>query len=383
MLGKNNPTLCYQKSKRLQLIHYLIDFGILVNMISTTLIKVFLPAVLAFIVGIIITPLFTKYFYQFRLWKRASRLDNDVAMSEAFKQVHDATTETGTPRVGGVIIWTTTFIVIVGMFLLSKVTKDPVLQRLDFLSRGQTLLPLAALLFGGLFGLMEDFLEIFTDRFTFMRQGLPARYLIMVITIIGFFASLWFYLKLGMDFVHIPFVGDIHLGWIFIPVFILVVLGTFSSRVIDGIDGLAGGVMAIAFASFGIIAFVKNFVDIAALCLVITGGILAFLWFNIPPARFYMGETGMLGLTLSLAVIAFMTNSVLVLPIVGILLVATSFSSTIQILSKKYFGRKIFKIAPLHHHFQAMGWSREKITMRYWVISLMAAAVGIIIAIVG
>ncbi len=352
-------------------------------MISTTLLKIFLPAVLSFVIGMVITPAFTKYFYKYRLWKRASRLDNDDAMSEAFKQIHNEKIETGTPRVGGVIIWVSTLIVILGMFALSKFADDPVFKRLDFLSRGQTLLPLAALFFGGLFGLFEDFLEIFVDKFHAFRQGISSKYLVAVVALIGLAASWWFYVKLGMDYVHIPFVGDIHLGWLFIPFFVVVVLGTFSSRVIDGIDGLAGGVMSVAFASFGVIAFVKDYVDIAALCLVITGGILAFLWFNIPPARFYMGETGMLGLTLTLAIIAFMTNSVLVLPVVGLLLVLTSFSSAIQIFSKRYFSKKIFKIAPLHHHLQALGWSREKITMRYWVISLMAAVLGVIIAIVG
>jgi phospho-N-acetylmuramoyl-pentapeptide-transferase len=352
-------------------------------MISSTLIKVFLPAILAFGIGIIITPFFTKYFYQYRLWKRISRLNNDDAMSDAFKQIHNEKKETGTPRVGGIIIWVTVLIVVMGMFIASKVIIDPVFDRLDFLSRGQTLLPLAALVFGSLFGLFEDFLEIFTEKFTFFRQGLSKKYLISSVAVIGLLASLWFYFKLGMDYIHIPFSGDIHLGLFFIPAFVIVVLGTFSSRVIDGIDGLAGGVMAIAFASFGIIAFVKDYIDIAALCFVITGGILAFLWFNIPPARFYMGETGMLGLTLALAVIAFMTNSVVILPIVGILLVVTSLTSFIQIISKKYFGRKVFRIAPLHNNLLLAGWSREKITMRYWIISLMVAAVGVIIAIVG
>jgi phospho-N-acetylmuramoyl-pentapeptide-transferase len=350
---------------------------------SLTLLKIFLPSVLAFIIGIAMTPLLTKYFYKYRLWKGASRLDNDVAMSEAFKQIHNEKIETGTPRVGGVIIWLSVLIVVFGMFVLSKMTNDPVFSRLDFLSRGQTLLPLAALLFGGVFGLFEDFLEIFVNRFKLFRQGLSSKYLVTIVAIIGLLASLWFYIKLGVDSVYVPFVGNISLGWLFIPFFVVVVLGTFSSRVIDGIDGLAGGVMAIAFGSYGIIAYLQNFFDIAALCFVITGAILAFLWFNIPPARFYMGETGMLGLTLALAIIAFMTNSVLLLLIIGILLVATSFSSAVQIFSKKYFGKKIFKIAPLHHHFQALGWSREKITMRYWIISIMAAALGVIISIVG
>lgn len=351
-------------------------------MIPTTLIKILLPSICTFIFGMLITPVLTKYFYKYRLWKRASRLDNDDAMSEAFKKLHahNEKTETGTPRVGGTIIWISTLVIVLGFFILSKDVDDPVFKRLDFLSRGQTLLPLAALLFGGIFGLFEDSLEIFVDKFKLFRQGISSKYLVSIVVLIGFLASLWFYFKLEMDYVHIPFAGDLHLGWLFIPFFIVVVLGTFSSRVIDGIDGLAGGVMAIAFAAFGVIAYVKDFVDIAALCLVITAGILVFLWYNIPPARFYMGETGMLGLTLSLAIIAFMTNSVFVLPIVGILLVATSLSSALQIFSKKYFGKKIFIIAPLHHHLQALGWSREKITMRYWVISLMASVLGVIVA---
>ena len=350
-------------------------------MIPTTILKILLPSVCTFLVGMAITPLFTKYFYKYRLWKGVSRLDNDDAMSEAFKKLHaqNEKTETGTPRIGGVIIWVSALIVVLGFFILSKDIDDPVFKKLDFLSRGQTLLPLAALFFGGLFGLIEDFLEIFVDKFKNFKNGLHGQNVIVVM-IIGLLASLWFYFKLGMDYVHIPFAGDVHLGWLFIPFFIIVVLGTFSSRVIDGIDGLAGGVMAIAYASFGVIAYLKSFIDIAALCLVITAGILVFLWYNIPPARFYMGETGMLGLTLALAIIAFMTNSVVALPVVGILLVATSISSAVQIFSKRYFGKKVFIIAPLHHHLQALGWSREKITMRYWVISLMAAVLGVIIA---
>jgi len=352
-------------------------------MIPSSILKVFLPSVVSFIIGLLITPFFTKYFYKYRLWKRASRLDNDVAMSEAFKKIHNEKVETGTPRVGGLIIWISAVIVILIMFILSKTVGGPTFEKLDFLSRGQTLLPLCALVFGGLFGLFEDFLEVFTDRFHFFRQGLSSKYLVTLVILIGLLASFWFYFKLGMHSVHIPFVGDWNIGWLFIPFFVLVVLGTFSSRVIDGIDGLAGGVMAIAFAAYGMIAYTKDLIDIAAFCFVITGSILAFLWFNIPPARFYMGETGMLGLTLTLAFIAFLTNSVLLLIIIGILLVATSFSSAVQIASKKYLGRKIFKIAPLHHHFQALGWSREKITMRYWIIALMAAVVGVIVSVVG
>lgn len=353
-------------------------------MIPSSILKVFLPSVVSFIVGILITPLFTKYFYQYKLWKRSSRLDNDDAMSEEFKKLHahNEKSETGTPRVGGLIIWISVVIVILGIFILSKIVGGPMFDKLDFLSRGQTLLPLSALVLGGLFGLLEDMLEIFGDRFHQFRNGMKGQN-VMVVASIGLLASFWFYFKLGMRTVHIPFAGDLNIGWLFIPFFVIVVLGTFSSRVIDGIDGLAGGVMAIAFAAYGMIAYTKDLIDIAALCMVIVGGILAFLWFNIPPARFYMGETGMLGLTLTLAFVAFLTNSVVLLLVIGVLLVATSLSSTIQITSKKYFGKKVFRVAPLHHHFQALGWSREKITMRYWIIAIMAAVVGVIVSILG
>lgn len=345
--------------------------------------KIFIPAVFSFAIGIAITPLCTHFFYKYKLWKRASRLDNTEEMSPAFIQIHNEKGETGTPRVGGIIIWGSVVITILLVYLLKVIFDGPVFGKLDFLSRNQTLLPLLALIFGGLFGLFEDFVEIFANKFKMIKQGLPSKYLVTLVALIGLVASSYFYFKLGMRDIYVPFFGYWHIGMWFIPFFILVTLGTFSSRVIDGVDGLAGGVMAIAFGAFGTIAFLQNQIDIATFCFVITGGILAFLWFNIPPARFYMGETGMLGLTLTLAFVAFLVDGVLLLPIIGALLVATSVSSTVQIISKRYFGKKIFKIAPLHHHFMALGWSREKITMRYWILSLMFAVLGILLSIIG
>jgi len=187
-----------------------------------------------------------------------------------------------------------------------------------------------------------------------------------------------------MSSVHLPFYGDIFLGIYFIPFFVAVMLALFSSSVIDGLDGLAGGVMAAIFASFAGIAFFQNQIDLAAFCLVVLGGILAFLWFNIPPARFYMSETGILGLTTTLTVVAFLTDSVLVLPVIALPLLITSFSVIIQLLSKRFrHGKKVFLVAPLHHHFEAIGWPPYKVVMRYWVISIVMAIIGMIIAIIG
>jgi len=168
-----------------------------------------------------------------------------------------------------------------------------------------------------------------------------------------------------------------------IPFFIIVALATFSGGVIDGIDGLSGGVFASIFAAYSAIAFANNQIDIATFSGVITGVTLAFLWFNIPPARFYMGETGIMGLTITLAALAFLTDSVLILPIVALPLVITSFSDIIQMISKKLRnGKRVFRVAPLHHHFEVIGWSRYKITMRYWVLSIVFAIIGIILAII-
>lgn len=215
-----------------------------------------------------------------------------------------------------------------------------------------------------------------------MSDGISRTMRTLMVILIGAIGAWWFYFKLENLSIHIPFDGDLHLGLWFVPFFILVVMATFSGSVIDGIDGLAAGVMSSAFVSFAVIAFGNHQIDLAAFCAVVAGGILSFLWFNIPPARFYLGETGMIGITVTLAVVAFLTNEVLVLPIVAFPLVITSLSSSIQMISKKYFGYKVFKIAPLHHHFEAMGWPKTKITMRYWVISIVCGLLGAIIALI-
>lgn len=186
-----------------------------------------------------------------------------------------------------------------------------------------------------------------------------------------------------MDSVHIPFMGDWYIGILIIPFFILVSLATFSGGVIDGIDGLAGGVFASIFASYTTIAFLNNQIDLASFSAVITGSILAFLWFNIPPARFYMGETGVMALTITLATLAFLTDSVFILPVVAIALVVTSLSVILQTISKKFRnGKRIFKVAPIHHHFEAIGWPSYKVTMRFWVFSVVFSVVGIILFVI-
>ncbi|HXK35297.1 MAG TPA: hypothetical protein VJ103_02235 [Candidatus Paceibacterota bacterium] len=353
------------------------------------LIKIFLPAVLAFAIGVVITPLFTHFFYKYRLWKRTPRKEDvdlpaSEEISEHFKKIHNGEEELKTPRPGGMIIWVSILATTLLIYLISKLFPNVATIKLDFLSRSQTWLPLFALFAGAIIGLTDDFLTIFVRKGVF-RNGFPRSWMVVIVSAVGLTAGLWFFNKLGVTSIHIPFNGDWQLGTWIVPLFVLVFLGTYSSGVIDGIDGLAGGVLASAFAAFGTIAYFQDQLDLAALSAAIVGALLAFLWFNIPPARFYLGETGMMALVFALPIIAFLTDQVLLLPIIGILLVTTSLSSLIQITAKKIWGRergKIFRVAPLHHHFEVLGWSRAKIVMRYWVVSVVAAVIGVIIALI-
>ncbi len=354
-----------------------------------SLIKLFLPAVLTFFLGIFITPTFTTFFYKYKMWKKVARKVDDGLpqkdeMSLEFKKISNDHKELNTPRVGGMIIWVSICLSALILFLIPTFLPSYVSQKLNFVSKNQTLLPFIALLVGAGIGLLNDLLTIFVTKGKFVN-GFPRKYMLSMIFVSGLFFALWFFGKLGVSSINIPFTNEIlNLGFWFVPFFILVFMATFSSGVIDGIDGLAGGVMSIIFASLSTISFFQNQIDIAAFCLVVSGAILAFLWFNIPPARFWMGETGMLGLLFALVIVVFLTDTVLILPIIGFPLVVTALSSFIQIVSKKIFGPKgkIFRVAPIHHHFEAIGWSREKITMRYWIISTIFAISGVIVALI-
>jgi phospho-N-acetylmuramoyl-pentapeptide-transferase len=346
-------------------------------------IKIIFPTVLSFFIGILITPFFTKYFYQYKMWKKSPRTESGDITSEHFNQIHNTESETSTPRIGGVIIWVSVLLTVCAIYFLYMLVPSEVTEKLNFFSRGQTLVPLGAFFFAAFIGLVEDFFHI-SGKGALAKDSIYFRKVkIILVSLIGLVISLWFYYKIDFSSIAIPFADRLELGIFFIPFFIIVMLATFSTSVIDGLDGLAGGVLAVIFAAFALIAFLNNQIDISALCGAITGGILAFLWFNVPPARFYMGETGMLALTVVLAVVAFLTDSVLLLPIIAFPLVVSSASSSIQMASYRFFNkRRVFRVAPLHHHFQALGWPREKVVMRYWIVSVISAIAGVIIYLV-
>lgn len=350
----------------------------------TNALKIFLPSLISFIIGILLTPIATHYFYKYKMWRRTNRADNiSKEVSEKFEQAIDKKAETSTPRVGGIIIWVSVILTVAVFMVADFFFHTELTEKLNFINRNQTLLPFFALITASLIGLADDFLQIFS-RGKWSTDPLVLRYIkIGIILVLGLIIGLWFYFKLGVTGIHIPWFGFVNLGYLFIPFFIIVMLSLWSSSVIDGIDGLSGGVLASIFMSYAIIAFFNNQLNIATFCGVIAGGILAFLWFNIPPARFYMGETGMIGLTVTIAVIAFMTDTVLLLPIIAFPLFITSLSNVIQISSYKLrHGKRVFLLAPLHHHFEAKGWPKYKVTMRYWVIGIMTSILGAIISLI-
>lgn len=349
----------------------------------TNALKIFLPAIISFIIGLLLTPVATHYFYKYKMWRRTSRNNNIPAEKlVGFAKIHDEKAEVSTPRTGGIIIWVSVILTLAVVGIIDIFFEHSLTNKLYFISRNQTLLPFFALIVASIVGLGDDFLQIF-GKGKWTTDPIILRYIkIGIILLLGLVIGLWFYLKLGVTELYIPWYGFINLGYLFIPFFILVMFSLWSSSVIDGIDGLSGGVMASIFTAYTLIAYFNNQPDIATLCAVITGGILAFLWFNIPPARFYMGESGMIGLTVTLSVIAFMTNTVLLLPIIAFPLFITSISNVIQITSKKFRnGKKVFRLAPLHHHFEALGWPKYKVTMRYWIVGIITSIIGVILSI--
>jgi len=329
-------------------------------------------AVLSFVFAALITPFWSAFLYRYKMGKSI----RDAASAPVMNALHAK--KEGTPTMGGVIIWVTTLVFAVVFALLAQAFGG-FFNSLTFLSRAETWLPLFTLVAAALIGLVDDYWNV--RRIGPKGGGLRMRHRLILYTLVAAVGAWWFYFKLGWNFVHVPFVGDIHIGWLFIPFFILVVVATsFSVNETDGLDGLAGGTLASAFAAFGAIAFAGGKYDIAGFCAVVCGATLAFLWFNVNPARFFMGDTGAMSLGVTLAIIAFLLNQELLLIVIGFIFVIESFSVIVQLLSKKFRKKKIFLSTPLHHHFEALGWPEQKVVMRAWIIGAAAAVLGLAIA---
>ncbi|MDP2676571.1 MAG: hypothetical protein Q8O83_02720 [bacterium] len=347
------------------------------------ILKVFGLTTLAFFIGILVTPVLSHYLYKYKMWRKEVRqFAPDGAPTPIFARLH-AGRERNVPRMGGILVWGVVLVVSILFFVLANLfPASALLNKLNFVSREQTWLLLFTLVAASLVGLADDVFQIF-GKGKYIAGGIRFTRRLGLIILIAAIGAYWFYVKLEVSSVFIPFVGDFNLGLLFPFVFIFVMVAMFSGGVIDGLDGLAGGTLVSSFAALAGIAFFQNQIDIATFTGVLIGALLAFLWFNIPPARFYLGETGMMGLSTVLTVIAFLTKSVLLLPLIAFPLVLAALSTALQLFWKRVFGHKLFLVAPIHHHFEAKGWPAYKVTMRFWIIGVIFAIIGMVIVLMG
>ena len=338
--------------------------------------RVFAILTVSFVVAMMATPLLTHFLYKYKIGKQI----RDDGSSPVFSALHKK--KAGTPTMGGLLIWIIVPLLAIFFWFLSSVIDNPAISSMNFLDRAHTYLPLGILVLAGLVGALDDIMGVF--KIGPKGGGLGIKERIFLYTFVAMVGAYWFYFKLGWDMVHIPAIGDFFIGLWYIPLFIFIIVATsFSLNETDGLDGLAAGVTLPAFGVFGAIAFAQGNVELAMFCAAIIGTLLAFLWFNVYPARFYMGDTGSMALGVTLGVVAMLTNSFLILPFVCFILVIESLSVIIQLTSKRFRGKKVFKSAPIHHHFEAIGWPECKVTMRFWIIAWVMAAIGLVIGLIG
>ncbi|MDB5180017.1 MAG: mraY [Candidatus Saccharibacteria bacterium] len=337
-----------------------------VQILTNELTRTFVLSVGAFLLAMFLTPIYTFVAYRFKFWKKQRTASTTGEALTVFTKLHADKFKRNIPTMAGII-----FVV--------AITFVTFFFNLD---RKETWLPLAALLGGAAVGLLDDVINLRGNGQGV--AGLRSSLKFLMITIIGLGLGWFFYQKLGIAAIHIPFLGEVALGWFIVPLFAFAVVAAGNAvNISDGLDGLAGGLAVIAYSAFGTIALLQGTPMIAGFCFTVAGALLSYLWFNIHPARFFMGDVGSFALGTSLGVVAMLTDTLALLPIIGIVFVIEAGSSLIQIFSKKVFKRKIFISAPVHHHLEASGWPETKVTMRFWVIGAVAAFVGVMLAVAG
>jgi len=324
---------------------------------------------LSFIVAFLVTPAFTKLLIR---WGASKQIRKSGA-TPIFSKLHGQ--KEGTPTMGGLLVWGTVIAIAIVLFICSKLF-DGVFGYLDFIDRRETYLPLATMAIAGILGFLDDALGVM--RIGPHGGGLKVSQKLILYFLVALLGALWFYYRLEWSTIVIPFLGNIFIGWWYIPLFIFVIVASaFSANETDGLDGLAGGALLFGFIALTVVAFALERFDLATFGGVVIGALLAFLWFNIYPARFFMGDTGAMSLGITMGVIAMLTNTTFFLPLFVPILVVESVSVIIQLVSKKLRGKKVFLSAPLHHHYEALGWPETKVTMRFWIISAMSSAFGL------
>jgi len=325
----------------------------------------FILSLAAFLLAMFLTPLYTFVAYRYKFWKKQRTTSTTGEALTVFNKLHAGKFTRNIPTMAGLI-----FVISITLVTLFN------------LDRGQTWLPLASLVGGALVGLLDDVINIRGSGKGV--AGLRSSLKFAMISVIGLGLGWYFFAKIGVDVIHVPFVGDWTLGWLIVPLFAFVVVATGNAvNISDGLDGLAGGLVSISYGAFGVIALLQGHFILAGFCFTVVGALLSYLWFNIFPARFFMGDVGSFALGTSLGVVAILTNTLLLLPVIGLVFVVEAGSSLLQIFSKKVFKRKIFISAPIHHHLEASGWPETKVTMRFWVIACVCAFIGVFMAVAG
>jgi len=339
-------------------IHFIID--------TNTFIRVFLLGFMGFLVSMLITPLYTTIAYKREWWKKARTETVGGEKATVYSKLHAAKHKRNIPTMAGVI-----FVVSIALVTL-----------IFNLDRGQTWLPLAAMVGAGAVGFLDDVMNI---RSSGGVAGMQAKLKFGLYSAVALIGGWWFFDKLDVTTLYLPGIQDLHVGWLIIPIFWFVVVATANSvNISDGLDGLAGGLLSSSFLAYAMICAVQGKYALAAFCLTVVGALLSYTWFNIHPARFFMGDVGAFALGTALGVIAMQTDTVYVLPVIGAVYVMETGSVIINRISRKLRGgKKVFLSSPIHHHFEAIGWPETKVTMRFWIIGQVAAVSGLILFLLG
>ena len=282
---------------------------------------------------------------------------------------HSHYVKQGIPTMGGALfIGVTCALWVFVLLLLPETERDVFIP--------QTIVPIGALVFVGVLGAIDDLVNV---RYGF---GIRGRHKLVWQTIVGLVGAIYIQRHFGVNGVYVPLVGEVQIGevaFIALALFTIVAMSN-GVNLTDGMDGLAGGTAVFAFLSVAFIAAARGFPWLVVFCAAITGAILAFLWFNVHPAEVIMGDTGALALGATLATIALTTGFVLLLPVLGVIFVAETVSVMIQVGAFKLRGKRVFRMSPLHNHFELIGWAEEKVTIRFWLIGAVAGIVAAILA---
>lgn len=275
----------------------------------------------------------------------------------------------GTPTMGGALVIAVMFFI---WGALLAFLPDEQLD--DFIP--QTIVPMGALLAVGALGLIDDLVNV---AYGF---GIRGRHKLVWQLIVAIAGAVYIQRHFGVTGIYIPLVGEWEIGaTAFILLAAFAIIGTSNGvNLTDGLDGLAGGTLVFAFLSFAFIAQARDFPWLTVFCVALVGALLAFLWFNAHPAEFIMGDVGSLSLGAALASVALVTGFVALLPLAGIIFVAVTISVILQVGSFKIRKKRIFRMAPLHHHFEAIGWPEEKVTIRFWLIGAIGGIVAAVLA---